>query len=701
MGNPDVWPGRHTPLGATVEADGTNFAVWAPDATGVELCLFADDGSETRLPLTDQTVGVWHGLVPGIGDSQCYGFRADGPWDPAHGHRFNRAKLLLDPYARAVDGTLTYAEEVFAARPDDASHRDERDSAPYVPRSVVVGPGAIDRESDWQADRPLHRPWSYTVIAELHVKGFTAQHPDVPEELRGTYAGLAHPRVTRYLTDLGVTAVELLPVHHFVSEPHVVQRGLTNFWGYNSIGFFAPHAAYSAAGSRGEQVREFKQMVRDLHATGLEVILDVVYNHTAEGGVDGPALSFRGYDDGAYYRQHADGSYADVTGCGNTVDANQPQALRLIMDSLRYWVTEMHVDGFRFDLASALGRADDHVDLRGPFFAAVGQDPVLREVKLIAEPWDVRGDGYQVGAFPSPWCEWNDKFRDSVRDFWRGQGSVSHLASRLSGSADLYYDDGRHPLASINFVTAHDGFTLRDLTTYAGKHNEANQEGNRDGTNDNRSWNCGVEGETDDPEINRLRRRQAANLMTTLLLSTGVPMMLAGDERGRTQRGNNNAYSQDNETSWVDWSDAGAWSELHALTRRLLHLRAEHPVLRQRHFFAGRPLAEGGGKDLTWLHPDGHEMAEGDWHDASLGTVGFLLNGEAIRHRGRRGEPIRDTSFLVWLHAGAADRVVRLPDVGTGYAEVLRTDGCPTAQTHRPGAAVTMTGRSVLMLELV
>ncbi|MPZ97661.1 MAG: glycogen debranching protein GlgX, partial [Propionibacteriales bacterium] len=498
-----------------------------------------------------------------------------------------------------------------------------------------------------------------------------------------------------------VTAVELLPVHHFVTEQKVANNGLTNYWGYNSLGFFAPHAPYSSSGSRGEQVREFKQMVKDLHAAGLEVILDVVYNHTGEVGTEGPSLLFRGYGDLAYYRHHPDGTYADVTGCGNTVDATQPQALQLILDSLRYWVTEMHVDGFRFDLASALARDGESVDLHGPFLSAIGQDPVLRDVKLVAEPWDLTAEGYQVGSFPAPWCEWNDKFRDSVRDFWRGQGAISDLAWRLAGSSDLYADDGRHPFSSVNFVTAHDGFTLRDLTSYDRKHNEANREDDQDGTDDNRSWNHGVEGETDDPEVNALRRRQSANLMATLLLSTGVPMIVAGDERGRTQRGNNNAYCQDNEMSWVDWSDDDSWPELHNLTRRLLRLRAEHHVLRQRHFFVGRPAVEGGPKDLTWLHPDGGELAGADWHDPELRTLGFLLSGDAIRTRGPRGEVISDHSYVVWMHAGADDCEVRLPDLPGGFVEVLgtaRDDDSPV--TYDAGGTVKLPGRSLLLLRV-
>jgi isoamylase len=686
--DPRVWPGHPAPLGAEVHEDATNFAVWAPQASRVELCLFDDGDAETRLPLTERSLGVWHGRVPGVGAGQRYGFRAHGRWDPERGARFNPAKLLLDPYARAVSGGYDPRELTY---PD-------RDSAPYVPRSVVVSD-----DFDWGGDRHPSVPWSDTVVYELHVKGFTRCHPKVPEELRGTYAGLAHPVVVDYLRDLGVTAVELLPVHQFVSEPKLTARGMTNFWGYNSIGFFAPHNGYSAAGQHGQQVSEFKQMVRALHAAGIEVILDVVFNHTAEGAPNGPTLAFRGYGDGAYYRQTR-GTYWDLTGCDNTFDVNQQQALTLVMDSLRYWVSEMHVDGFRFDLAPALARHARAVDPHGPFLSAVGQDPLLRSVKLVAEPWDATAEGYGLGSFPPPWCEWNDRFRDTVRDFWRGRsGSVRDLGYRLSGSSDLYADDWRLPYSSVNFVTAHDGFTLRDLVSYDRKHNEANGEGGRDGTDDNRSWNCGVEGETDDARVHALRLRQAANLLSTLLLSTGVPMLLAGDERGRTQRGNNNAYCHDNEVSWVDWTDDPTWTWLTDLTRLLLRLRHDHPVLRQRHFFVGRPVVEGGRKDLSWVHPRGTEMTEADWYDPELRTLGLFLAGDAIRARGERGEPVEDDSFLLWLHAGPEDLAVTLPDLSATYEELLRTDRLdaqePAAPVrHRAGHRVRLVARSLLLL---
>ncbi len=618
----DVWPGQHHPLGATWSEESTNFAVYAPEATSVEVCLFdgTEDGSEveTRFQLTEYTLGIWHGAIPGVARGQLYGYRVDGPWDPENGRRFNAAKLLLDPYARAVSGSVVPDQAIFGyelpAAEDDEDERAEKeltrndvDSAPYMAKSVVV-----HNDFDWGPDevRPKVR-WTDTVIYELHVKGFTKLHKEIPEELRGTYAGLTTPAVVNYLKDLGITTVELLPVHQFVPEPDLADKGLTNYWGYNSIGFFAPHNAYSSSGDRGEQITEFKNMVKALHEAGLEVILDVVYNHTAEGSPLGPTLSFRGLDDLAYYKHVDEGTYWDVTGCGNTVDASHPHALRMILDSLRYWVTEMHVDGFRFDLTPALTRTGHRVDMGGHFLTAIGQDPVLRHVKLIAEPWDASMDGYSVGAFPPPWVEWNDQFRDTIRDFWRTQsGGISTVASRLAGSSDLYADDGRSPYASVNFVTAHDGFTLRDLVSYNHKHNEANHENNRDGTDNNRSWNCGVEGETADPEIVALRRKQAANIMATLCLSTGVPMITAGDERGRTQGGNNNAYGQDNEISWLDWRPDNAWLDIYEITKTALRLRREHPALRQRHYLEGRPTIEGGPKDLAWVHPQGREMAE-------------------------------------------------------------------------------------------
>jgi isoamylase len=666
-----VWPGRHTPLGASFDGEATNFAVWSPDASLVTVCLFDEQGAETRLDLTEHALGVWHGRLPGVGPGQQYGFRAEGPWDPGHSRRFNPAKLLLDPYARAITGEFVFNSAVFGYEFGSPETQDPRDSAPFVPRSVVVAD-----EFDWAGDRRPQVAWSDTVIYELHVKGFTRLHPDVPEHQRGTYAGLAHPAVLDYLVDLGASAVELMPVHQSLSEPGLLQSGRTNYWGYNSIGFFAPQAAYSSGDTTGGQVTEFKQLVKALHSRGLEVILDVVYNHSAEGGPGGPTLSFRGFDDRGYYRHDAYGNYADVTGVGNTLNVSQPQMLTLVMDSLRYWVNEMHVDGFRFDLAPALARDGSDVDLHSPFLSAVGQDPVLRHTKLIAEPWDATIEGYQVGAFPAPWCEWNDRFRDTVRDFWRTQsGGIRDLGNRLTGSSDLYADDGRLPFASVNFVTAHDGLTVRDLVSYNTKHNEANGENNRDGTDNNRSWNCGVEGDTDDGAVVALRRRQIKNLLTTLLLSTGVPMLLGGDERGRTQRGNNNAFCQDNDISWVDWKSED-WLDIHQFVRHLIRLRRAHPVLRQRRFFDGQPSGEGGRKDLTWLHPAGREVAEPDWFDQRLNTVGLFLAGDAIRARGPRGEPIEDDSYLIWLHSGDGPVSITLPgpEFATAYDVELTSD---------------------------
>ncbi|MFJ5833285.1 glycogen debranching protein GlgX [Streptomyces sp. NPDC093089] len=713
---PPVWPGAPTPLGARCRVGpggtaGTNFALWAGGAEAVELCLFEADGTETRLPLTELTHEIWHGFVPGVGAGQRYGYRVHGRWDPWTGARWNPAKLLLDPYARAVDGD-------FAALPPEAyghvrdwpqqhvadTVRDERDSAPHVPKGVVV-----HDDDDWSDDRRPKTPWQDSVIYEVHVKGFTKLHPGIPEHLRGTYAGLAHPAAIEHLTGLGVTAVELLPVHQFAHEDHLLRRGLRNYWGYNSVGYFAPHAGYSSSGTAGQQVGEFKRMVRALHAAGIEVILDVVYNHTAEAGELGPTLSLKGIDNRGYYRLQSDARrYADYTGCGNTLHVVQPQVLRLITDSLRYWVTEMGVDGFRFDLAAALARSMHDVDMLSPFLAVIAQDPVLRRVKLIAEPWDVGNGGYQVGAFPPLWTEWNDRYRDAVRDFWRGAlPDVRDLGYRLSGSSDLYAWGGRRPYASVNFVTAHDGFTLRDLVTYERKHNEANGEGNRDGTHDNRSWNCGTEGETDDPGTNALRLRQQRNLLTTLLLSTGVPMLVAGDETGRTQGGNNNAYCQDNEIGWLDWSlpDDPGRGQLLALTRRLLALRHRHPVLRRRAFFSGRPQRADGLRDLAWFTAEGTEMTERDWY-APTATLGLYLSGRDIPGRDERGERITDDSFLAVLHAGPRPLEFRLPGPPWAATYELVVDTARTDQSRAPGTlhegggTITVGARSTVLLRV-
>ncbi|WP_078856899.1 glycogen debranching protein GlgX [Streptomyces sp. NBRC 109706] len=711
----DAWPGHPQPLGARFRVgpdgtEGTNFALWAGGAEAVEVCLFDDQGHQTRCPLEELTHEIWHGFLPGVRPGQRYGYRVHGPWDPFAGARWNPAKLLLDPYARAVDGEFALPPEVYGHTRDHPRQdiadtvRDERDSAPHVPKGVVV------HDTDtWVDDRRPKTPWPDSVIYELHVRGFTMRHPEIPPELRGTYAGLAHPAAIEHLTGLGVTAVELLPVHQFAHEDHLLRRGLTNYWGYNSIGYFAPHAGYSASGSRGQQVGEFKNMVRALHQAGIEVILDVVYNHTAEADERGPTLSLRGIANPGYYRLADDPRrYADYTGCGNTLHVVQPQVLRLITDSLRYWVQEMGVDGFRFDLAAALARSMHDVDMLSPFLAVIAQDPVLRRVKLIAEPWDVGNGGYQVGAFPPLWTEWNDRYRDTVRDYWRGAlPDVRDLGYRLSGSSDLYAWGGRRPYASVNFVTAHDGFTLRDLVSYQHKHNEANGEDNRDGTDDNRAWNCGAEGETDDPEVNALRRRQLRNLLTTLLLSTGVPMLVAGDEFGRTQGGNNNGYCQDNEIGWVDWSLTGNqhWQALLDLTRRLIRMRREHPVLRRRAFFSGRRQAPAGIRDLGWFTGEGKEMTEEDWYAPSH-TVGMYLSGRDIPQRDARGRPVTDVSFLVVLHAGPEPTDFPLPGPpwGAVYRLLLDTSrerqDTPPDSTHLGGTALRVPERSVLLLRV-
>ncbi len=702
-----LWPGRHTPLGATWDGRGTNFALWCERAEAVQLCLLDEAERETRVPLVERTYGVWHGYLPGVGPGQRYGYRVTGPWAPNQGDRFNPAKLLLDPYARALDGVFVADDAVFGHRGGDDTVRDPRDSAPYVPRSVVV-----DGSFDWAGDRRPGVPWPDTVLYELHVRGFTMRHPDVPEELRGSYAALSHPAVIEHLLSLGVTSVELLPVHHFVAEPHVLRRGLVNFWGYNSIGFFAPHSGYSASGTRGQQVREFKEMVTALHAADLEVILDVVYNHTAEGDHLGPTLSFRGIDNVGHYRLDGGRHYADFTGCGNTLDLRHPQVLRLVTDSLRYWVGEMHVDGFRFDLTAALIRDPHEVNLRSSFLTVLGQDPVLSDVKLIAEPWDLGPGGYHVGRFPPPWGEWNDTFRDTVRDHWRGATpGVRELASRLSGSSDLYAADGsRGPYASVNFVTAHDGFTLRDLVTYERKRNEPNGEDNGDGSDTNRSWNCGVEGETDDQQIRSCRVRQSRNLLTTLLLACGVPMLLAGDEMGRTQHGNNNAYCLDDETSWVDWDLTPENAALLEFTRLLVRLRRRHPVFRRREFFTGRPPEPGVPADITWFGPDGREAHDGTWFDPHVRTLGMLLSGEAIDRRGSRGEVVRDDSFLLLLHADEGPLEFALPTCSSGHCtpwsdgfEVVFDTARPghPSYRYRAGAALPLAGRSCVLLRSV
>ncbi|HLY35440.1 MAG TPA: glycogen debranching protein GlgX [Candidatus Limnocylindria bacterium] len=680
-----VWRGSPYPLGATWDGTGVNVAVFSEHATAVELCLFdADGGNERRVHLPDRTEFVWHGAFPDLRPGQRYGLRVDGPFEPEAGHRFNPRKLLLDPYARWIDGTIRVTDRLFGfplGDPQSDLAFDERDSAADLPKCVVVDPAF-----DWGADAAPRIPFERTLIYEVHVKGFTVRHPDVPPELRGTYLGLASPPALEHLQRLGVTAVELMPVHHHVTNRFLAERGLTNYWGYNSAGFFAPDTRFATPG--GDPVREFREMVRGLHAAGIEVILDVVYNHTGEGDELGPTLSFRGIDNASYYRLREGDArrYLDYTGTGNTLNGVHPRVLQLIMDSLRYWVGEMHVDGFRFDLASALARELADVDRLGSFFDIIGQDPVISRVKLIAEPWDLGEGGYQVGNFPPGWSEWNARYRDSVRRFWKGiGGQAGDLAYRLSGSSDLYADDGRQPHASINFVTAHDGFTLRDLVSYEAKHNEANGESNRDGTDDNESVNFGVEGETDDPAIRAARARQVRNLLATLLLSQGVPMLLGGDELGRTQRGNNNAYCQDNETSWFDWELDDERRALMAFTAELARFAAAHPVLRRRRFLQGRRIRGSTVKDLTWYGPSGEEMTDDEWRAEGVRTLGLRLAGDAISEPDDHGEPIVDDTLLLVLNASEAAVDFRLPaDHGSGWQVVLDTTSAGPAADGAP-----------------
>ncbi len=699
-----VSPGSPFPLGATWNGRGTNFSLFSENAQSVELCLFSADGDEERVPLVECTAFHWHGYIDGVGPGQRYGYRVSGPWAPAQGHLFNPAKLLIDPYAKAIDGLVDHrgANLSVALPGPDWSSPCPQDTAGAVPRSVVIDP-----HFDWEDDQPPATPWSETVIYEAHVKGMTRLHPDVREDLRGTYAGLASPAATGYLRSLGVTAVELLPVHHIADERHLAVRDLSNYWGYSSIGFLAPHAGYAATGSDGEQVREFKGMVKALHREGIEVILDVVYNHTAEGGPDGPALAFRGVDNASYYRldPHDASRYLDFTGTGNSLNPVHPSVLRLIMDSLRYWVIEMHVDGFRFDLASALAREFYDVDRLSAFFDVIHQDPVLSQVKLIAEPWDVGEGGYQVGNFPVLWTEWNGIYRDTVRDFWRGAtDGVADLATRVGGSSDLYQSDGRRPFASINLVTCHDGFTLADLVSYDHKHNEANGEDNRDGTNDNRSWNCGAEGPTDDVAINSLRARQRRNLLATVLMSQGVPMLLAGDELGRTQDGNNNAYCLDGDVNWIDWSTVDeAFLEF---TRRAIALRQAHPVLRRSRFLEGRQVLDSGLPDVWWFRTDGRQLTARDWRRPEHPTLGMFLNGDGITERTPAGERIRDDSFIILINGSPERLLFRLParrfglrwGIELSTAEPLLEAG---SRSHSARTEVPAEGRSMTVLRRV
>jgi glycogen operon protein len=690
-----IFPGKPYPQGATWDGTGVNFSLYSESATAVELCLFEDveaSGCES-IQLRECTGHVWHCYLPGVKLGQLYGYRVLGPYEPEHGHRFNRFKLLIDPYARALAGALNWDAPVFGYKLGDPGvdlSFDENDDAWGIPKSVVS-----TSHFDWENDRPPLRPLHDSIIYELHVKGFTALHPDIPPEIRGTYTGLAHPVAVDYLKKLGITAVELMPVHEFVDDKHLLDQGLHNYWGYNSINFFAPEARYSASGDRGEQIGEFKAMVKALHRAGIEVILDVVYNHTAEGNRMGPTLSFRGIDNSTYYRL-VNGKpryYMDYTGTGNTLNVRHPQVLKLIMDSLRYWVQEMHVDGFRFDLAAALARELHAVDRLSAFFDIINQDPVISQVKLIAEPWDVGEGGYQVGKFPPLWAEWNGRYRDVVRRYWKGDdGQLAELGYRLTGSSDLYQRDGRHPTASVNFVTAHDGFTLEDLVSYDHKHNEANGEHNRDGANDNHSTNYGVEGPTDDPEIIEIRERQKRNFLLTLLLSQGVPMICGGDEIGRTQQGNNNAYAQDNPTSWYDWDLDERRRSLLEFTRRLVELRREHPNLHRRKFFQDRRIDPGTEKrqvngheerDITWLRPDGNEMTPEEWNAGWIRCIGLQLNGRTLDDVNGVGEPIRDETFMMLMNPHTEPIRFYMPRVSGTAWEVLLDSGDPE-RSDRP-----------------
>ncbi len=703
-----VWPGDPYPLGATWTGVGVNFALFSAHATKVELCLFDSPDSSresARIPLPDQTDMVWHGFFPDIRPNQLYGYRVHGPYDPTHGQRFNPNKVVMDPYAKSVARMIRWSDEMFGYRVGDSNADlafDDRDNAPFAPLSAVIDPAFT-----WGNDSPPRTPWHNTVIYEMHVRGFSKLHPRIPENIRGTYEALTTEPALEHLKQLGVTAVELMPVHHHARDRHLEERGLTNYWGYNSIGYFAPERRLAASKSPAGPVREFKRMVRALHNAGLEVILDVVYNHTAEGNHLGPTLSLKGIDNSSYYRlvDNDPRYYMDFTGCGNTLNMRSPQVLQLIMDSLRYWVLDMHVDGFRFDLASALARELFDVDRLASFFDIIHQDPVLSQVKLIAEPWDLGHGGYQVGNFPVLWTEWNGKYRDTVRRFWRGDDdTVSELATRLSGSNDLYAHNGRKPYASINFVTAHDGFTLNDLVSYNEKHNQANGENNNDGENNNLSWNSGAEGPTDDPAIATLRRRQMRNFMATLLLSQGVPMISHGDELGRTQQGNNNAYCQDNELAWIDWTMTPDKQALLRFVAELVHLRLAQPVLRRRKYFQGRSIRGGGVKDVAWLAPDGREMNDEAWNADFVRSIGMLLSGHAIEEVDERGEPITGDTLLVLLNAHSDKVPFTLPplDADHQYQRVVDTaEERASERVFRAGARYPLQGRSVALLKVI
>lgn len=705
-----VIPGKSYPLGATWLGEGVNFAIYSEKATGVDLCLF--DNSQPHIeqeciPLTEVTAHVWHGTVLGIDPGQLYGYRVHGPYEPGKGLRFNPAKLLIDPYAKAIVGQINWDAPAFGYQPghiDEDLSLNDRDDAWGIPKSLV-----IDASFPWEDDRPPHIPWSKTIIYETHIKGLTICHPEVAPEYRGTYTGLASAPMLEYFQRLGITAVELMPVHDFLNDKHLVENGLNNYWGYNTINYFSPTSLYSSSGDRGGQVTEFKAMVKALHRAGMEVIIDVVYNHTAEGNHMGPTLSFRGIDNGTYYRLDPENQryYKDFTGTGNSLNVNHPQVLKLVMDSLRYWVTEMHVDGFRFDLAVTLAREPENLDKMSAFFDIIHQDPVLSQIKLIAEPWDIGEGGYQVGNFPILWTEWNGKYRDTVRSFWRGdKGQMADLGYRLTGSSDLYQWDGRHPSASINFVTAHDGFTLYDLVSYNEKHNEANMENNHDGADYNLSWNCGIEGTTDDPRVIELREQQKRNFLATLLLSQGVPMILGGDEIGRTQSGNNNAYCQDNELSWYDWNLDQRKSGLLQYVGELIRIRREHPVFRRRKFFQGRPIHGTGKKDIMWLRPDGREMTRRDWSASWVKCIGVRLSGEGTDEITDNGNALVDDDFLIILNSDVKNIAFRIPkfDSSANWELMLSTSithAHATGKIIKGGFFFQIMARSLVLLRQV
>jgi isoamylase len=699
-----IYPGKPYPLGANWDGQGVNFALYSDNATGVELCLYDSSvdvkDPEVRVKVTERTHQIWHCYLPGVKPGQLYGYRVHGPYEPENGHRFNANKVLIDPYAKAISGTIDWHDSLFGY---ELGHDKEdlsfstTDSSPYVPKAVVV-----DSSFDWEDDKPPRTPYHQSVIYEAHAKGFTKLHPDIPEEIRGSYAAIGHPACIKYLTELGVTAIELMPVHHFVNDRHLAEKGLSNYWGYNTVGFFAPDVRYAGKVACGEQVKEFKQMVKELHKAGIEVILDVVYNHTGEGNHMGPTLSLKGIDNASYYRLVDDNKryYNDYTGTGNTLNAMLPNVLRYIMDSLRYWITEMHVDGFRFDLAATLARELHEVNRLSGFFDIIYQDPIISQVKLIAEPWDIGEDGYQVGNFPPGWGEWNGKFRDCVRDYWIGSNSMlGEFGQRFTGSPDLYQEDYRKPTASINFITAHDGFTLNDLVSYNEKHNDANGEDNNDGESHNRSWNCGAEGPTDNPEIVKLRNRQKRNLLTTLFLSQGVPMLVAGDEFGRTQQGNNNAYCQDNEISWLNWAEAD--QDLLAFTRRLIALRKEHPIFRRRKWFRGKPVKGRGPEDIAWFLPEGGEMEDHNWDHDFARSLGIYLNGLGLHSVNPQGEPIKDDNFYIMFNAHNEHLNYKLPDFLTNksWQIVLDTSNDEVfEQTLNNKETIRVEGRAVVVL---